>query len=40
MSRSKKVTEHLEHSAEKVVEEAQQAVDSAESFAKKRLRKM
>ncbi|WP_409039167.1 uroporphyrinogen-III C-methyltransferase [Mannheimia haemolytica] len=37
MSRSKKVTEHLEHSAEKVVEEAQQAVDSAGSFAKKEI---
>ncbi len=37
MSRFKKVTEHLEHSAEKVVEEAQQAVDSAGSFAKKEI---
>lgn len=34
MSRSKKVTEHLEHSAQEDVVETQQAVDSTESFAK------
>ncbi|HGO5853900.1 TPA: uroporphyrinogen-III C-methyltransferase [Mannheimia haemolytica] len=34
MSRSKKVTEHLEHSAQEEVVEIQQAVDSTESFAK------
>lgn len=34
MSRSKKVTEHLEHSAQEEVVETQQAVDSTESFAK------
>lgn len=37
MSRSKKVTEHLEHSVEEVVVETQQAVDSAKSFANKEI---